>query len=178
MLKLIEMGKLMHQLGTINPKIALPGIILQFSISFTGLHAQNVVSATGNNASGSGGTISFTVGQIVYTTIPGTNGSLAQGVQQPYEISVMTEIEKARDIVLDFLVYPNPTSDNLRLVMKNFDLNDVRYQLYNINGVLLQDHQVLDSETLIPMQGQQPSTYFLKILQGNKEIKTFKIIKN
>ena len=172
------MGKLLHQLRINNPKITMPGIILLFSISITSLHAQNVATTSGSKATGSGGTVDYTIGQIVYKTNSGTNGTVSEGVQQPYEISVITDIEEARDIILDFLVYPNPTNDNLRLFIKDFDINNVHYQLYNINGVLLQDQQVLDGETLIPMQGQQPSTYFLKILQGTKEIKTFKIIKN
>jgi hypothetical protein len=41
----------------------------------------------------------------------GTNGTAAQGVQQPYEISVVTAIEKALDILLEMVVYPNPATD-------------------------------------------------------------------
>ncbi|MGB4293795.1 MAG: hypothetical protein WBJ37_13065 [Bacteroidales bacterium] len=59
------------------------------------LKAQNTVTSAGGDASGSGGSVSYTTGQIVYTTVSSANNSVAQGVQQPWEISVVTEIEKA-----------------------------------------------------------------------------------
>ena len=34
------------------------------------------------------------VGQVVYITSTGINGSVAQGVQQPYEISVITGVNE------------------------------------------------------------------------------------
>jgi hypothetical protein len=61
---------------------------LTFSLST--IHAQEAIPAGGGNASGSGGSASYSVGQVVYTTNTGTNGSAAQGVQQPYEISVVS----------------------------------------------------------------------------------------
>jgi len=61
--------------------------LLLFGLGLTGLQAQESVNAAGGNASGSGGTVSYTVGQVVYTTKTGTNGSVAEGVQQAYEIS-------------------------------------------------------------------------------------------
>ncbi|MFT7299094.1 MAG: hypothetical protein ACI9WO_001916 [Sphingobacteriales bacterium] len=46
-----------------------------------GLQAQETVPATGGEATGNGGSSSYTVGQVVYTTNTGTNGSVAQGSQ-------------------------------------------------------------------------------------------------
>ncbi|MGD0341661.1 MAG: hypothetical protein ABSA76_08155, partial [Bacteroidales bacterium] len=62
------------------------------------IHAQSTITTSGGNASGSGGSASYTIGQVVYSTITGTNGSSAQGVQQPYEISIITGIAEAKDI--------------------------------------------------------------------------------
>jgi hypothetical protein len=70
------------------------------------VHAQSTIPATGGNAAGNGGSVSYTVGQIVYTTVSGTNGSVAQGVQQPYEISVVTGIEN-KEINLSCSIYSN-----------------------------------------------------------------------
>jgi len=52
----------------------------------------------------------------------GTNGSAAQGVQQPYEISVVTAIEEAMDISIEMVVYPNPATDFFKLRIKNYDI--------------------------------------------------------
>ena len=93
--------------------------ILLFGIGLTGLQAQTSGNATGGNASGSGGSVSYSVGQVVYTTNIGTNGSVAQGVQQPYEISVVTAIEQTKTINLLVTAYPNPATDYLTLNISN-----------------------------------------------------------
>ena len=56
------------------------------------LSAQENTVASGGKATGSGGTVSYSVGQVVYTTNAGTNGSLSQGVQQPYVVSTLSLI--------------------------------------------------------------------------------------
>ena len=152
--------------------------VLWLFIGLTGLQAQNTISASGGNASGSGGSVSYSVGQIVYTSNTGTNGSAAQGVQQPYEISVVTGIEEAKDISLEIMVYPNPATDFVKLMIKNYEVENLRYQLYDINGRLLQDNKVEGNETNIVMSNFLPATYFLKVTDNNKVVKTFKIIKN
>jgi hypothetical protein len=152
--------------------------ILVFAVAPEGLQAQSTIPATGGKATGAGGTVSYTVGQIVYTTNTGTTGTVSQGVQQPYEISVITGIEEAKDISLEMTVYPNPSKDNIKLLIKNFEVQDLKYQIYDLNGSMLQDKKVDGNETTISMQGYKPSTYLLKVIQGNKEIKIFKIIKN
>jgi hypothetical protein len=158
-------------------KIRLITFIL-FGFGLPLLQAQNAIPATGGNASGSGGSVSYSVGQIVYTKNAGTNGTAAQGVQQPYEISVVTAIEKALDISLEMVVYPNPATDFIKLKISNYDLQNLRYQLYDINGSLLLDNKVESNETSIIMSNYLPSTYFLKISDKNKVVKTFKIIKH
>jgi hypothetical protein len=142
------------------------------------IRAQNAIPASGGNATGSGGTVSYSVGQIVYNKSTGTNGSVAQGVQQPYEISAATGIEEAKDISLEIEVYPNPATDILKLKIENYEVKNLRYQLFDINGSLIKDNKVEGNETSIPMQNLLSSVYFLKVTDNNKVIKTFKIIKN
>jgi hypothetical protein len=144
----------------------------------TTIIAQTTIPASGGNASGSGGTSSYSVGQIVYTTNTATNGSVTQGVQQPYEISVITGIEAAKDISLEMVVYPNPAQDFVKLTIKNYEAQNLKYQLYDINGSLIKDNKVEGNETSISMQNLLPSVYFLKVTDNNKVIKNFKIIKN
>jgi hypothetical protein len=151
--------------------------VLLLGLGLTGLQAQESVNAIGGNASGSGGSASYSVGQVVYTTNTGTNGSVAQGVQQPYEISVVTAIEVAKGINLSITAYPNPTTDYLQLKVESETLKDLSFQLYDINGKLLQTKKLTDTKTQIKMSSYVPSTYFVKVIAGNQSIKEFKIIK-
>jgi hypothetical protein len=51
----------------------------------------------------------------------GTNFSIAQGIQQPYEISISVGIE-LKEINLELAAYPNPTTNNLTLKIGNITL--------------------------------------------------------
>ena len=163
--------------------VVLPVLLLFFTFSLSTVQAQESVNATGGDASGSGGSAGYSVGQVVYTTNTGTNGSVAQGVQQPYEIYVVTGIEAAKGINLMVSAYPNPTSDYLTLEIEG----DVQAQyiasLYDISGKLLQETKITGTQTRISMAGLVPATYFVKVvktqgLASQQEVKTFKIIKN
>lgn len=153
-------------------------IVLLLSLRLIGLHAQEAIPASGGNASGNGGSVSYSVGQMVYTTYTGTNGSIAEGVQQPYEISVVSGIEQTKNINLTCKVYPNPTSDFLILKVENYDNGNLSYQLFNISGKLLESKMLTGNEITISMENLVPATYFLKIINNQIEVKTFKIIKN
>ncbi|HNW98640.1 MAG TPA: T9SS type A sorting domain-containing protein [Bacteroidales bacterium] len=163
-----------------HKKLKLSVVIL-LGLGLTGLQAQTAVPSSGGNASGSGGSASFSVGQMVYTTGTGTNGTALQGVQQPYEISVITEIDEAKGINLIASAYPNPTSDliNLNIDASNtLIIESLSYQLFDASGKLLETKKLEANQTSIVTSSLVPATYILKIIEGNKEIKTFKIIKN
>ena len=150
-------------------------------LGLTGIQAQEIhetIPATGGNAFGSGGTVSYSVGQIVYTNNTETNGSVSQGVQQPYEISIVTELEETQGINLSVTVFPNPTTDYLTLSTGNFDNKNLSFHLYDINGKMIQESKINVSETKISMTDLPPATYFLKVTVNQKEVKTFKIVKN
>jgi hypothetical protein len=138
---------------------------------------QGTIPATGGNATGTGGSASYTVGQFTYSTLSGTNGTVAQGVQQPYEISVVTTVENAKGINLECTVYPNPTRGLIKLIVESIDFDNLRFRLFDLNGILLQDKKVENRETEISMDNLTSSVYFLKVIKNNMEVKVFKIVK-
>lgn len=158
--------------------------LLAFTFSISTVSAQESINATGGNVSGSGGSVSYSVGQFAYQTHTGRNGSVAQGVQQPFEISVVTAIEEANGIILSVSVYPNPTTDYLTLEVKGFELSTLSFQLYDMSGKLLQNDKITGNQTSIVMSNLVPATYFVKVVvktQGiasQQDVKTFRIIKN
>lgn len=153
-------------------------VILLFGLGLTGLRAQEAVPTTGGVASGNGGSVSYSVGQVVYQTYSGTSGSVAEGVQQPYEISVVTGIEEAIGINLSVSAYPNPVTDNLTLSVDNLEFSTLSFQLYDMNGKLLKSEKITSNYTSIAMSAFVPASYFVKVIQQDKNVKTFKIIKN
>ena len=148
-------------------------LVLLF-LGLGGLQAQDAVTAAGGEASGSGGSSSYSVGQVLYTTSAGSNGIVAHGVQQAYEIFVTTGIEET-NINLELSVYPNPTTNYLNLKVE--DPDKLIYQLYDLQGRMLANAEVISNSTRINLEDQPSSTYFLVVLKENNIIKTFKVIK-
>ena len=154
-------------------------LLMGLFVAVISTKAQEAIPATGGEASGSGGSASYTVGQVVYTTNTGTNGnSVSQGVQQPYEISVVTGIAEAKDINLEVSAYPNPTTNYLTVKVENYETANLQYMVFDINGKLLQTVKTTGQETQIETSELVPANYLVKVLDNNLEKKTFKIIKN
>jgi regulatory protein YycH of two-component signal transduction system YycFG len=179
-------------------------ILFLLFLQIAGLQAQETLLTAGGDASGSGGSISYSIGQVLYTFNTGNNGTEAQGVQQPYEISVVqiiknadilkidannstvsssSVIDKSEDVKflnLKCIAYPNPTSDILTLSIEFPDkLNsNLSYQLFDLNGKLIESKKVENSNTSIDMNNLVPAAYILNVNKDNISIKTFKIIKN
>jgi len=155
-------------------------LVLWALLGLSGVQAQEAILTTGANASGSGVTVNYSIGQVVYTTNFGGTSSVAQGVQQAYEISVLTEITGYNQINLLISAYPNPTTDYLTLKIEaspTLTYLLMIYQLYNIDGKVMISGKIEGNETKIRMKSFEPGTYFLKINDKNVVIKTFKIIK-
>ena len=113
-------------------------------------------------------------------TYEGTSGSASEGVQQPFEISVVTGIAEAEGIDLSASAYPNPVSDYLILSVENDDFENLQFRLFDVHGKLLSNGKITGREMTIPMTGLIPGNYFLKVIQTMPvplDVKTFKIIK-
>jgi hypothetical protein len=146
-------------------------------LGLEGLQAQETVPATGGDATGAGGSSSYTVGQVVYTTNTGTNGSVAQGVQQPYEISTTVGINET-SINLELSVYPNPTTNYLQLKVESEKLENLNFQLIDLQGKVIENKKVSATTSTIKMETLPKAIYFLNVTDNNQVVKTFKIIKN
>jgi hypothetical protein len=159
--------------------------VLLLSIGLT-VQAQQASVAAGATAFGNGGTVSYSIGQVVYTTATGTTGSVEQGVQQTYEVTAVTGIEEAKEISLEVSAYPNPTTDYLILNVGAFTLlNDqpMSYKLYDMNGKVIETQKIINDQTIIVMSNLLPANYFLTVVKtmdgkSPQDVKTFKITKN
>lgn len=152
-------------------------ILFLLAIVLTGLQAQEVLITKGGNIFGNGGSVSFSIGQVIYTTNTGTNYYVAQGIQQPFDIIIISGLEKTEGITLLCTAYPNPTTDLVKLNVENYKTENLIYQLFDNYGNLLEIKKYEGNEAIILMRNLVPAIYFLKVIEGNKEIKTFKIVK-
>lgn len=149
--------------------------LIAFFTGFT-LHAQQAIVASGGNATGTGGSASYSIGQVVYTTHTGSNGSISQGVQHAYEIFTLGIKDTTMNISL--IAFPNPTIENLTLQVNDYNNEQLIYRLFDIQGKLLSNGKIVAQQTQIVMGRLPAATYLVHVVnQTNKKIQSFKIIK-
>lgn len=141
-------------------------------------YGQSGTVSAGGTASGNGGTVTFTVGQPAEKFNAGGNYSIAEGVQQPYEISVVG-ISSYDNISLQAVVYPNPTRYSVQLTLINYTIpvGGLRGELYDVNGKKLQSIAIQELTTTINMDNLPVSSYYLRVYDRKSLLKAFKIVK-
>ena len=161
-------------------KALLLRLAVLFSVIFftvSSLLAQNSVNTAGKSATGSGGTATYSIGQVVYTTNTGSTGTTAQGVQHAIEIYTTRIENEVLDI--DVLVFPNPSSDQLTLQASDNLGDHCSWSLFDLQGKLMASKLIEGQQNSIATALYPSGTYFLQILnQKQTAIKSFKIIKN
>ena len=114
----------------------------------------------------------------VYSEFNGESGSVVEGVQQPYEISIVNGFEHQEISLASITAFPNPTIDFLQLKIESETVSNISVQLYDNQGKIMWAQENIDKETQVDMQQFSGGIYFVKVLSGNQNLKTFRIIKN
>jgi len=131
----------------------------------------------GGVISGSGGTVSQSVGQLVYSSESSEGGSLAQGVQRPYRLASVEMAASAP--ALNFTVLPNPTDGNLLLRLSGKPEENPLYKVTDLQGRELLQGRVSFPDTPVRLSGFASGTYLIQIRNTlNKPLQTLQIIKN
>jgi len=152
---------------------------LMFVGLFTTLlgNAQQNTLATGGNVSNAQGSVSYSIGQIDYTSTSNANGTISQGLQQAYEIYPLSVDELFSSLEIN--LFPNPATNFIHLTFGDISQTELlNYQLTDARGRLIQSASIQERDTEISVQELEPASYFLTVLVSNKPAKTFTLIKN
>lgn len=137
-------------------------------------------NSSGNDATGDSGSVTYSIGQVFYTYIGESIYNVAQGVQQDeLSITLSTE-ENSIEPKAEIFIFPNPTTDYVSINMEGYesDSRQRSYQLYDLQGRLLKQDTVIQTETQINVTDLRSAIYLLQVYVDNKVLKTFKIIKH
>ncbi len=134
-----------------------------------------VISTGGDDFKKSNSSISWTIGEIATETFSDTNNILTQGFQQS-KLTVIS-IKENKISELDIKVYPNPTKDLLSIEIDSEEINDFQIMLFDLNGKKISQTKMTEKKKNISMNIYPTSTYILKIIKKEKEISSYKIIK-
>ena len=137
--------------------------------------AQEGSLSTGGNVSSSGGSMSYSVGQVFSSIYQGDQGNIVEGYQQSYAIALLGGIDDKLEAALS--VYPNPTVASLTLKIDDYKKDDLSYKMFDLKGNMIVSHRITDAETLIDMKALPTAVYFISILDKEALLKTFRVIK-
>lgn len=140
-------------------------------------NAQETLNTTGADASNGAESISFSVGQMVYSTTENSNGSINEGVQQPFEIYT-TKINTKTKNNFTLNLFPNPTNNSINLHLDNKGNATFFYKLSDNLGRVLKEEKIMSSETKIEMEQLASGNYYLLVGTATENVQSFKIIKN
>ena len=157
----------------------IPVLIALFTIIGFSCFAQSAIVPVGGDAQSNSGSVSYTIGQIAVQTSTNTNGiTVGEGVQQPYEI-LTVGVDEYPQIVLNAVVYPNPTDNIAQLQLNGFEIpsGGISANLYEGNGKLLQTLTVTEELTTFHIGQYATGTYYLELRDGKRLLKTFKVIR-
>lgn len=148
--------------------------------SFKGIcqNADNMTSlvASGSTASGTSGSVTYTIGQVFYTYIGESVYNVAQGIQHQQTEKTLGMPETSR---AELFIFPNPTTDYVNLSLNGLELDygKKHYKLYDMQGRLLKQNTITESETPISLSTLGSAIYILTVYIDDQVLKTFKILK-
>jgi hypothetical protein len=151
--------------------ILLLVVFISFGFSSIG---QNALSAAGGHFKSSGGSTSFTVGQVAYVLKKGTGSYLNEGVQQVYnkKTTPVEELVYLKEVQL----YPNPTQETFNLIISTKEDFQVRYNIMDYLGKEIRNGNILSEKSEISLRDLPAGNYFIS-LKSKKENRIFKIVK-
>ena len=145
-----------------------------FVLSFVPSFGQYSISTTGGHIKSTGGSTSFTVGQVAYVLKKGTGPYLNEGVQQVYTKKT-TPIEELV-YLKEVLLYPNPTQETFTLILSSMEDVLVRYTIMDYLGKEIRNGDIITEKSEISLVDLPSGNYFIS-LKSKKEHRIFKIVK-
>lgn len=80
---------------------------------------------------------------------------------------------QASKIHEDIILYPNPASNIVNIILPN-DVSNAKVEIYNLNGQVVLEQQINDTQSKINTNGIINGIYVLKIISANK-VSTYRI---
>ena len=133
--------------------------------------AHELVSASGASFQNSSGYISYSIGELITTSLTSPSVILTQGFHQ----TRMSTVPVINQSAIQMSVFPNPVKD--LLILQIGDPLGFDYLLYDVRGRLLERGQVLDERTEINFSALAPAIYILRVTNHKEEVRLFQIVK-
>jgi hypothetical protein len=155
-------------------------LLIASGLGISGLSAQENVNSCGGTFVTETGSVSNSIGQLVIQTQVGSNGSVSEGVQQPFEISQIVGINDITAGKISVNIFPNPVTVSLSITVDASELlgEGLSYTIHSVEGKIIEQRDIIAKLTSIDMQKLSLGVYFLTIQSTDKQTLNYKLIKN
>ena len=147
-------------------------LLIFFVFYSSSLFSQEVVSSQGDSYTNSGGSLDFTIGEVVTFTASNVENILTQGFHQTNWSFVNIENHVPS---YEAIIFPNPAEDFLNIQASLYE--DVSYILYDEMGKLILQGRLLTEKTSLEVSQLATGRYSLILNNSKENLKTFNIIK-
>lgn len=125
---------------------------------------QQAVTGSGGDAIGSGGSVSYTMGEPVITFVSAPSGNVTHGVQQPYPL-LSTSLPPEGDPSPQVVIWPNPTTSGLSVSFGGTPTAGSMYMVLDASGRSVLSGK-LDANTFIGTEHLASASYTLQLFYG------------
>ena len=134
---------------------------------------QQVISSRGGSHTNLNGSIHFTIGEVIVNTESDGNNTITQGFHQTnWTFAGVDNHDKNYEVI----IFPNPMEETLNIRTKVF--KNVSYILYDTQGKMIMQNELLKEKTSLQVSSLAPSKYSLILFNKKEKLKTFSLIKH
>lgn len=148
------------------------------SYCFSQSFQPTVVGSAGRDAVFSGGSIQWTVGEVITETYSGSSNHFTQGFQQPDTMAVPTDINNP--MLGTVLVYPNPVIDHAIVDLLQ-SKGSFFVELFDMQGKLIKEQIILPGTSVasISFKNMTNGIYVINVVNTDLHQRiSFKLIKS
>ncbi len=151
------------------------GMLLWGSVVLGQTIQNSVIASTGASTSSGNVKMDYTLGEVVVETFSAGGNTLTQGFHQTNLTLVAIENP---ELFTDISIYPNPASEVMNVdIPSGYSLLDI--SLYDVTGKLILNKNQASEKLTIDVATMASGTYYLQVVNPqNKQLKTFKLVKN
>lgn len=132
----------------------------------------------GSTTTNSYGSISYSIGQVRYSTIESSDASLYEGIQRPeskvkeknFDIEEESPLSTAK-------IFPNPFRDHFKIIIEKTLISNSSYKLYDLSGKIIHQGKMDQPITEVYPRNIPNAIYILQLTDLKGSNNSFKIIK-
>jgi len=150
-----------------------------FQISYSQGIEQNVLATSGGIATGTGGSVEWTLGELVIGAFESDNNQVTQGFHQTYLLkNLLADLGDTPLTKTKVAIFPNPTADIINITIAETTSKRKKIELIDMSGRRILSRLEFGNHIEIDLNTTPQGIYYLRISDASGlPIGRFKVVK-